>query len=183
MEKCVLKLRERVIEVIEEQEKAPVHVSKFEGKKKKADFTKFPLTSAEVLKYLDEKQVLPYIVDSDMRDSVYNHMKPLLEQDYTKIREELFAKKNTASSDLLSDLDTKIEHLGLSLLMSNKTIKALLEANPKMNLSPFEKLSTEFILPLVERVIFFNLKRFKLSIEPTVMIQKKSAQRRHRLTQ
>ena len=86
-----------------------------------------------------------------------------------ELRFKINPKKCSANC---ADLNTKIEHLGLAVLLANSTISQLFEKNKDYDTSAAEAMHWDITRALVERILLLNLKRFKLHIDPSLMAAK-----------
>lgn len=170
LEKCVTKTKPRLVQLAEEIDEAGP--AKTDKKKKGKGGTALPMTQAELMKYLEDQKVLEYIVDEDQRNAFFKHLMPLVAKEFEKVQEELQKRKQNASTDIVADLNTKIEHLGLAILLANSTIKQLYEKNNDFDTTAAESMHWDVTRALVERVLLLNLKRFKLHIDPSLMATK-----------
>lgn len=178
LSKCVVKLKEFIVKTIENAELS-MEPAKSDKKKKGGKSSKdIPFNQNDVMKYLEEKKVLEYIVDEDQRESFFKHLMPLVEREYHKIKEELDNLKHNASSDMMADLTTKVEHLGMALLLANKTIKNLLDSSSSFDASLAETLALSILPAFIDRVIMINFKRFKIHLDPSLLAQRKADQSR-----
>jgi hypothetical protein len=174
--KCATKLRELIVKTIESADDQMVP-AKSEKKKKGGKGGKdMPITSNDVLKYLEEKKVVEYIVDEDQREAFLKYLMPLVQEEYQKISAELENLKNNASSDMMADLTAKVEHLGMCLLLANKSIKTLLEMSSSYDASQAETLALSVLPSFIERVIMLNFKRFKIHVDQSLLALRKSDQ-------
>lgn len=178
LSKCVTKLKELIVKTIEDAE-AQMEPSKGEKKKKGSKGAKdMPITKNDIMKYLEEKKVIEYIVDEDQREAFFKHLIPMVEKEYQSIKEELENLKNNASSDMMADLMTKVEHLGMTLLLANRSIKTLLEMNSSFDASLAETLALTILPAFIDRVIMLNFKRFKIHVDQSLLVQRKTDKRK-----
>jgi DNA polymerase I-like protein with 3'-5' exonuclease and polymerase domains len=185
IQKCVNKLKENMVQIIEDAENEALQALKPGEKKKKgkSGADKFPLSQNDISKVLQEKKVMEYIVDESQREAFFKHLVPRLDAEYLKLKEEMQNKKVAASSDVVADLSAKVEHLGMTLLLTNRTIKNMLESMPEFDSGAAEAMALSIVRPLVERIVFLNLKRFKIHVEPVNLYKKKAEEgRQQRLT-
>ena len=175
LDKCVTKLKPKIIQLAESSENE-IEV-KTDKKKKGGKSSSLPMNQTDISRYLEEQKVLEYIVDEDQRSTFFKHLLPLLNSEYESIKAELVKRKQLASSDIVSDLNGKIEHLGMGLLMANATIKQILDQNPEFDTSIAESMHIDLSGSIVERILLLNLKRFKIHIDPSLMANKASDDR------
>lgn len=173
LSKCVEKLKELIIEVIEKSDGEALP-GKQDKKKKGQAAQKMPIDQKEIMRYLEEKKVVEYIVEEDQRTAFFSQLMPLVEKEYQRIKTEIENQKSNASTDMMADLSAKVEHLGMTLLLSSKSIKILLEKSSDYCASEAEELALSIITPFVERVLMLNLKRFKVHVEQSWLARKKA---------
>ncbi len=170
LQKCVTKTKPRLVQLAEELDEAGP--AKTDKKKKGKASSSLPMTQNELMKHLEDQKVLEYIVDEDQRNAFFKHLLPLVSKEFEKVQEELQKRKQNASTDIVADLNTKIEHLGLAVLLANSTISQLFEKNKDYDTSAAEAMHWDITRALVERILLLNLKRFKLHIDPSLMAAK-----------
>jgi len=66
----------------------------------------------------------------------------------------------------MNQITTKVNHLGFSLAMADKSIRSILQKAPDMNESVIEKKSLEMSGVFLEQLIFLSLKKHGISIQP-----------------
>jgi hypothetical protein len=163
LEKCVNKLKDKFVELIELQAQEALGKGKSKSKKKADESC--PLTEADVLSLLEKRKVMEYIVEDSERESFMKHLMPMVSEAYTKTQEELKGKQNAASTDIITELNTKIEYLGLGLIHSNRSIKNLLVKNSQINESKLEVLGLCLAKPIIEKIIQLNMKKFSIPVD------------------
>lgn len=173
LKKCVGKLKELMVEVIEKGENE-IMPAKQDKKKKGKSGAKMPIELKDVMKFLEDKKILEYIVDEDQRDIFFKNLMPMVEQEYQIIKAEIENQKSNASTDMMADLSAKVEHLGMTLLLSSKSIKNLLEKSSDFCASEAEELALSVVTAFVDRVLMVNLKRFKVHVEQSWLARKKA---------
>lgn len=124
------------------------------------------MSDSDVLKYLEEEKMIEYITDEDAKALFLKHIQPKILESYDRLKIEYGQNKTTISVELMNQITTKVNHLGFSIAMADKSIRGILQKAPDLNESIIEKKSLEMSLAFLEQLIFLSLKKHGISIQP-----------------
>jgi hypothetical protein len=166
--KCVDKIKDRIVKIITENPQKTIagKGSKKSTTKKAAGKDSAIMSDSDVLKYLEEEKMIEYITDEDAKALFLKHIQPKILESYDRLKIEYGQNKTTISVELMNQITTKVNHLGFSIAMADKSIRGILQKAPDLNESIIEKKSLEMSPAFLEQLIFLSLKKHGISIQP-----------------
>jgi hypothetical protein len=155
LQSCCKKLENNLTEYLEENldsvlSEGTSKGAKSKDKKNAKKNLNFPLTDEEILESLEKSKLLGYIVDEDRRTLFLNHLKPILISFYESMIAEIEGSRNANTSNILEQMTMRIKHLSSALILTNHTIKLMVENEIEFNENHLEESAVSYAEVLLD---------------------------------
>jgi len=177
LEKCVLKFRDKIINLIYKAPQKLIEESnedtkkKTKGKKKKGDSEDALFSKDEVTQHLKETKMLPNDYDPDFEETFYALIKERLQKYYESIKVELFESKKSLSTDIISEMQTKLDERTTAIAFIARSIQEIENKYTNVDMFYLKSKLNNFLRPVVENMILLYCKKYSLQVSSNLFAQ------------
>ncbi len=174
LDKCTTAFKEKIIEniykapqkLIAEEEEPKKKGGK--GKKKKGESEEL-FSLEEVVKQLKDSKLLTSDYDPDFEESLYKLLKERLVKYSKVIQTELFENKKNSSSELINDIQSKLEERISTVAFIDKNIENIQTRNTAVDVNFAKNKLSGYMRPIVENMILLYCRKYSIHIAPTLL--------------
>jgi len=174
LDKCTTAFKEKIIEniykapqkLITEEEEPKKKGGK--GKKKKGDSGDELFSLEEVAKHLKDSKLLPSDYDPDFEESLYKLLKERLQKYSSVIKTELFENKKNSSSELINDIQSKLEERISTVAFIDKNIENIQAKNTTVDVGYAKNKLAGYMRPIIENMILLFCRKYSVQLAPNL---------------
>jgi len=175
LDKCATAFKDKIVEhiykapqkLLEKTEEEDTK-KKGKGKKKKGDDNEL-FSKDEVIKHLRERKLLTTDYDPDLEDALFKFLKERLQKLYNVIKMELFENKKNMSSELINEIQSKLEERINTVSFIDKALENIGAKNTNVDIAYARNKVAIYIRPIVENMIFLYCRKYSLQVPPTLL--------------
>lgn len=178
-EKCIVKLKSRIYKAATEGPSSDIGKSgdKAKGKKpaKKGLKQEKVIPDSDILKYLQEQNMIEYITDETTRDIFCKHLQPFIQKSYDSFKAEQTSTGATISVDLMNQITTKVNHLAFCIAMVNKSISTAITKAENFDENLIEKRAQEIGSIFIDQLVFLSQKKHGTTVKSSYLSEDQTA--------
>lgn len=181
LEKCTQAFKDKIVENIykapqkliekpAEEEESKKGKGKGKGGKKKAESDANDLFSKdEIIKHLRDTKLLSADYDPELEEMLCKHLKERLQKLYNVIKVELFENKKNMSSELVNEIQARLEERISAVAFITKYIQNIETKNTAVDINYLRNKAAVFMKPIVENMIFLYCRKYSLQVNPSLL--------------
>eukprot|EP01016_Furgasonia_blochmanni_P004022 TRINITY_DN11566_c0_g1_i2.p1 TRINITY_DN11566_c0_g1~~TRINITY_DN11566_c0_g1_i2.p1 ORF type:complete len:731 (+),score=270.76 TRINITY_DN11566_c0_g1_i2:89-2194(+) len=176
LEKLVQKFRDKIVSMIYKSPQLVITESVSEdtgskkGKKgsKKKDESNDPFGKETVIGFLKENKLIEFQEDAEFEECLVKLLRPRMIRFYEEIKKELFENKKSASSELISEIQNKIEDKILAITLYQRTIGQIENTMTNVETSFLSERTLAYSRHVIENLLFIYSKKYGVALPPRV---------------
>jgi len=176
LDRCTSSFKDKIVEniykapqkLLEKSEEEETKKKGAKGKKKKGDENEL-FSKDEVIKHLRENKLLTTDYDPELEDALYKFLKERLQKYYNVIKMELFENKKNLSSELVNEIQSKLEERINTVAFIDKALENIQAKNTTADISYARNKVANYLKPIVENMIFLYCRKYSIQISPNLL--------------